>query len=286
MLEKIRVASRTKEQYEASKRYWLSTVDERTERKAGDRIICGSCGSLISVDMPEINFYVKAYCGCREKKKREEEIRAQAIKRASEYRAENAMMIPIEVQGADFTKCLTERYTSRYLETCQELERYCKKYNNALEDGRGVWLHGGCDTGKTYLSVCMLKTLQEQGYTCLFTSQYRIAEEFRDTYNADSSITERELMRKYSYVDCLIIDDFTKMKAGRKKEDLWFMDKINEIIKRRTDRHKPFIITSRESLKKLYTEDNIPLSIAEKLKRAMYSVELTDNKRVPVQQSI
>ena len=286
MLERIRVASRTKEQYEASKRYWLSTVDERTERKAGDRIICGSCGSLISVDMPEMNFYVKAYCGCREKKVQEDERQALARKRASEYRAENSMLIPVELQGADFIKCLTERYTSRYLETCQELERYCRHFYNELEKGRGVWLYGGCDTGKTYLAVCMLKTLQEQGYTCLFTSQYRIAEEFRDTYNAKSEITDRELMTKYAYVDCLIIDDFTRIKAGRKKEDLWFMDKLNELIKRRTDKHKPFIITSRESLKKLYAEDGIPLSIAEKLKRTMYGVELTDNKRVPVQQRI
>ena len=286
MLERIRVASRTKEQYEASKKYWLSTVDERTERKAGERIICGSCGSLISVDMPEMNFYVKAYCGCREKKVQEDERQALARKRASEYRAENSMLIPVELHGADFIKCLTERYTSRYLETCQELERYCRNFYNALEDGRGVWLYGGCDTGKTYLAVCMLKILQEQGYTCLFTSQYRIAEEFRDTYNAKSEITDRELMTKYAYVDCLIIDDFTRIKAGRKKEDLWFMDKLNELIKRRTDKHKPFIITSRESLKKLYAEDGIPLSIAEKLKRTMYGVELTDNKRVPVQQRI
>ena len=286
MLEQIKVASRTKERYEASKRYWLSTVDGVKDRKAGDRIICGFCGSEISVDMPEYNFYIKAKCDCRERKERKEELDALARKRASEYRAENSVLIPVELQGADFTKCLTEMYTSRYLETCQELERYCRNFYNELEKGRGVWLYGGCDTGKTYLAVCMLKILQEKGHTCLFTSQYRIAEEFRDTYNAKSEITERELMSKYAYVDCLIIDDFTKIKAGRKKEDLWFMDKLNELIKRRTDKHKPFIITSRESLKKLYTDDDIPLSIAEKLKRTMYGVELTDNKRVPVQQRI
>ena len=277
---------RTKEQYEERKRYWLSTVDERTERKAGDRIICGYCGSLISVDMPEFNFYIKAYCDCREKKVKEDERQALARKRVSEYRAENTMLIPVELQGADFIKCLTERYTPRYLETCQVLERYCKSYHNALEDGRGVWLHGGCDTGKTYLAVCMLKTLQEQGYTCLFTSQYRIAEEFRDTYNAKSEITERELMTKYAYVDCLIIDYFTKIKAGRKKEDVWFMDKLNELIKRRTDKHKPSIITSRNSLRELYVDDGLPAPIVEKLKRTMYAVELTDNKRIPVQQRI
>lgn len=286
MLERISVASRTKEQYEASKRYWLSTVNERTERKAGDRILCGSCGALISVDMPEMNFYVKAYCGCREKKEREEEKRAQAIKRANEYRAENNFLIPVEVQDADFTKCLTDRYTPRYLEICENLERYCRTFSVALENGRGIWLNGAGDTGKTYLAVCMLKTLQNNGYTCLFTSQYRMAEDFRATYNSTSDVTERELMNKYSFVDCLIIDDFTEMKSGRKKEDSWFSEKINELVKRRTDKHLPTIVTSRKTLRALYAVDAIPAPIAEKFKRTMYSVELTDNKRSPVQQRI
>lgn len=280
------IGSRTKEQYEERKMFWLSTVDEKTERKAGDRILCGLCGSLISVDMPEMNFYVKARCGCQAKREQEEKRQRQARERANYYRAENNFLIPVDVQDADFHKCLTVRYSPHYLEVCEELERYCCTFAVMLENGRGIWLHGAGDTGKTYLAVCMLKTLQNNGYTCLFTSQYRMAEDFRATYNSTSDVTERELMNKYSFVDCLIIDDFTEMKSGRKKEDLWFSEKINELVKRRTDKHLPTIVTSRKTLRALYAVDAIPAPIAEKFKRTMYSVELTDNKRSPVQQRI
>ena len=280
------IGSRTKEQYEERKRFWLSTVDEKTERKAGDRILCGLCGSLISVDMPEMNFYVKARCGCRSKREEAERRQEEARERAKRYRNENEMLIPIDAQGADFYKCLDEKYTQHYLAVCEDLEKYCRTFGISLETGQGLWIYGPADSGKTYLAVCMLKTLQNNGYTCLFTSQYRIAEEFRDTYNAISDVTERELMNKYAFVDCLIIDDFTEMKLGRKKEDAWFIGKINELIKRRTDKHMPTIVTSRKTLRELYAGDAIPASMAEKFKRTMYSVELTDNKRVPVQQRI
>ena len=290
MAELLRVGAtmkgRTVADYKQSKKYWLSTVDGVKDRKADDRIYCGACNSVISVDMPEYNFYIKAKCSCRQKKEETENRQRIIRERANEYRAENEYLVPIEVKDAAFENCLTEKFTPRYLEICEDMERYCRTFNRALDNGRGIWIHGGADTGKTYLAVCMMKMLQNNGYTCLFTTQYRIAEEFRTTYNTASDKTERDVMAKYTFVDCLIIDDFTEMKTGRKKEDVWFNDKLTEIVKRRADKHKPIIVTCRKLIKDFHASESIPPSMAEKMKRTMFSLEMTENKRKSVQLGI
>lgn len=276
----------TKEQYEQQKRRWLSTVDPRKEYIVYDKIYCAFCKKEKSLDMPERNFYTKCPCACETQKAKLEAERKDRQERVKSYQEINKRNIPVEVRGATFFGIVDSTSSENYITVCERCEKFCHNFQAVKQSGRGIWLYGGFDTGKTYLAVAILKTLQSEGVLCTFTTMERILEELKATYNNAATATEQGVMASYAKTDCLILDDFTGIKSSRKGVENWAADRFCEIIKRRDEQHLPTVITSRCSIKELATDGLLPREIVDKLVNKMVPLQLTESQRRARQQEI
>lgn len=274
------------EYYAKRKAYWLSTINERIERTAGGRIYCNFCGKEKSLDIPERNFYTKCACDCERRREEQEEMRRDRIEKTKMYQALNERTLPAEVRGASFFGIVSAKSSENYINVCERCEKFCHNFQAVKQSGRGIWLYGEFDTGKTYLAAAILKTLQSEGVLCTFTTMERILEELKATYSNTATTTEQGVMASYAKVDCLILDDFTGIKSSRKGVENWASDRFCEIIKRRHEQHLPTVITSRKSIRDLATDGLLPREIVDKLVNKMVAMQLTENQRRVVQEKI
>lgn len=279
----------TREHYEEAKKRILSRVDERTEYKAGDLIYCKLCGKVKTLDLPKKNIYLKCACDCAERREARERLEAERRERAAYYREMNESTLPIECANAsffDWNKDGCADMTEEYLTGIERCEKFCKNFDIVRESGRGIWLYGEANTGKTYIAVAMLKTLQNNGVAAIFTTMFRILEEIKSTYNKNAQKTEADVIGTYATADCLIIDNFTGIEYGKRKTDVFGSEKFTEIILRRYEQKKPTVITSRQSLKELFIGGRIPNEIIDKLQNKSVPILLTGNQRRAVQTKI
>lgn len=276
----------TRERYEERKKHWLSTIDEENEYILFDKIYCKNCGTEKSLDMPERNFYVKCDCDCQRKRAVEEERRRERTARAKAYQEINDCTLPAEVRGASFYRIVDSTSSENYITVCERCEKFCHNFQAVKQSGRGIWLYGGFDTGKTYLAAAILKTLQSEGVLCTFTTMERILEELKATYNNAATATEQGVMASYAKTECLILDDFTGIKSSKRGAENWAADRFCEIIKRRYEQHLPTVITSRYSIRELATDGLLPREIVDKLVNKMVLLQLTESQRRARQQEI
>lgn len=276
----------TKEQYEERKKHYLSTVDLKNEYAVCDKIYCLHCRAEKSVDMPEHNFFVKAVCDCEQRRIAAEARRIERLKKSREYQEANKRILPVEVQGATFYGIFDGSSSEEYINVCERCEKFCHNFQAVRQTGRGIWLYGGFDTGKTYLAAAILKTLQGEGVLCTFTTMERILEELKATYNNAATATEQSVMVRYANVECLIIDGFSGIKTNKRGVENWAADHFCEIIKRRYEKNLPTIITSRSSIRELATEGLLPREIVDKLVNKMVLMQLIESQRRASQQRI
>ena len=276
----------TPEKYEERKRYWLSTVDEENEYVVFDKIYCKHCRTEKSLDMPERYFYIKCDCDCERKRAEQEARSRERIARARTYQEINERTLPAEVCGASFYRIVDSTSSENYITVCERCEKFCHNFQEVRQSGRGIWLYGGFDTGKTYLAAAILKTLQSKGVLCTFTTMERILEELKATYNNAATATEQGVMASYAKTDCLILDDFTGIKSSKRGAENWAADRFCEIIKRRYEQHLSTVITSRRSIKELATDGLLPREIVDKLVNKMVPLQLIESQRRASQQKI
>lgn len=267
------------EQYEQRKQYFLNNIDPKNEYVLFGKIYCAHCKKEKSLDMPERYFYVKCPCDCERKREFVEQKRKERAEKIRIYRESNERNLPMDVRGASFYKLVDSKSSENYITVCERCEKFCRNFQAVKQSGRGIWLYGEFDTGKTYLASAILKTLQDEGVMCIFTTMERILDELKATYNTTTSATEQSVMTNYAKVDCLILDDFIGIKSSRKGVDNWAADKFCEIIKRRHEQHLPTVITSRSSIRGLTTDGLLPREIVDKLVNKMVELQLTERQR-------
>lgn len=285
--ESIKSKYHTPERYAEKKAHLLATVNPACEYVVIDKIFCKHCGKEKTLDMPERYFFVKCRCDCEARRDEALERHREKLEKVKLYKAINERTLPAEVQRASFYGIFNNKSSENYITVCDRCEKFCRNFQAVKESGRGIWLYGEFDTGKTYLAAAILKALQNDGVLCTFTTFERILEELKSTYgNNNGTVTEQVVMSSYAKVDCLILDNFTGIKSSRKGADNWAADRFCEIIKRRHDQHLPTVITSRASIRDMATDGLLPREIVDKLVNKMVPMQLIESQRRARQQEI
>ena len=285
-LEKIDGFSFSLERYLASKKRWLERIDLRKEYVVMDKIYCKACGRVKSVDMPERNFFINANCDCQERREAQERAAEKRIEQAKMFKELNERTLPAEVRGASFYGIFDKYSSQDYITICSRCEKFCTNFQAVKQSGRGIWLYGEYDTGKTYLAAAMLKSLQSEGVTVNFTTVGRIMEDLKATFGAGSTATEQSVMNLYCGVECLIIDGFTGIKSSKRGAESWQAERFCEIIRRRCDLNLPTVITCRRSIKELAADNLLPWEIVDRLTAKMVPFQLTEIQRKAKQEEI
>lgn len=279
MLEPIAKGSKlgTPAYYNERKKYWLSHIDEKQEYVVGDIIFCAHCQSKKSVDIKN-KFYVKAYCPCQERKQKADESRRARLEKARTYHEHNVELIPIDCQGARFSRIIRkDERSDDYVTACVRCEKFCRNFEEVKKKGRGLWLYGPSEAGKTYLTVAMLYALQEEGVPAIFTSAERILEEIKATYRKEGN-SASNVFAKYTTVDCLFVDNFRGFKGGKKGAESWASDQFNEIIRRRYEQNRPTVFTARQSIRDIFVDGLITQDVVDKLLNKQVQIEITGNR--------
>jgi DNA replication protein DnaC len=112
----------------------------------------------------------------------------------------------------------------------------------AMENGFIVALLGSRGTGKTQMSVNVLRKFYKEEKSCWYTKAVDFYLDYRNCFKNDSGETEIEIVRKYSSFDLLVID------ALENRSDTQFENMVlNHIIDKRYDNYKNTILISNET---------------------------------------
>jgi DNA replication protein DnaC len=107
-------------------------------------------------------------------------------------------------------------------------------------DGTGLLLIGAIGTGKTHLSVGIIKELiQGRGVACLFYDYRELLKQIQNSYNASVQATELDVLRPVFDVEVLFLDEL-----GAVKPTEWVWDTVSLILNTRYNNNRTTIITT------------------------------------------
>lgn len=114
----------------------------------------------------------------------------------------------------------------------------CIKYIDSFPCEKSMIMVGGVGTGKTLLASAMLDSLVDK-YKCEIIKVIDVVRELKATWSKDSDTTEEQLIKFYSGLDLLILDEVGSQ-FGSDTEKLFIFD----IIDGRYQEMKPTILIS------------------------------------------
>jgi DNA replication protein DnaC len=106
--------------------------------------------------------------------------------------------------------------------------------------GKGLLFTGSLGVGKTHLAVGVLRRLvQERGVRGLFCDYRELLKNIQNSYNAQVSTTELQLLQPVFAAEVLVLDDL-----GAQKPNEWVWDTVALILNTRYNDKQTTIITT------------------------------------------
>lgn len=193
---------------------------------------------------------VTSYCEeCAKEQKLEEEAEQLRI-----HNENQAKRLQTKKRNAGISKRNEDIRFAHYIADTPEKELAKKKVNDmarAIYDGKeagSLILTGKVGTGKTMLGCAAINAIIA-GKSCRMVKMIDMFREIKETWRKDSPITELELIKKYSTVDLLVIDE-AGVNYDSDTEKMFIFD----IIDGRYQEMKPTIVITNldmEELKKV-----------------------------------
>jgi len=103
----------------------------------------------------------------------------------------------------------------------------------------GLLIVGKCGVGKTHLAVGVLKAIGEKNHRVIFADSRELISEIRSSFDQNSNINSRQLIRKVAATGLLLLDDL-----GAYHLTEWVKDTFADIITRRFNNRLPIILTT------------------------------------------
>ena len=208
--------------------------------------VCQYCGSsLESYPTGKVGFNWRCEreeCRDRERREREQAQRALEKERLIRIQANPERYLREFHVPRKYLQCSLDNF-----EGGGNVVQWCREYAQDLVQScaGNVLLTGGCGTGKTHLAVAILRQAICEGFSgkAIFTTAPELLLNIREAFSEKTTVTEREVVEKYSDVDLLLLDDL-----GAEKQSSWSITTLFLIIDRRLREMLPTVITSNLSL--------------------------------------
>lgn len=112
----------------------------------------------------------------------------------------------------------------------------CQRYaqNFTLDNKQSLLIQGSFGTGKSHLSMSIVKEVKAKGYTVLYMNVPQLISTIKNTYNNRNGMTEQELAQIISDVDLMVFDDF-----GINMNE-FATSKMFELVESRVGKHNIF----------------------------------------------
>lgn len=126
------------------------------------------------------------------------------------------------------------------------IQGYVDNLDDNLNNGRNIILIGGVGTGKTHLSIALLKAVIENGGAGIFLTASDLFLNIRETWTRTSEISTIERIRLFVDLDFLVIDEIGVQRGTDNEREILF-----SIINARYNNLKPTVLLSNLSLEEV-----------------------------------
>lgn len=179
-------------------------------------------------------------CECRERRLQQARMRGLASTIPPKFRG-----IAIADDGQTITNA-GRPMTFHAPEVIREVLRFCRRIDEELDNGNGLWLEGGNGTGKTTLAMLVSKAALDAGRSVAIYSMPKLLAEIRNTFDRDSDESYANLRKRLADVDLLHLDD-----VGAEQQTEWVLEQLYSIVNERYEDGKSIVITTNLSFEKL-----------------------------------
>lgn len=204
-------------------------------------LICNECKKKYDYYKFDNGQIVRDGCNCDNYEFQREQRKAFAKKkqRRKIEKIYRKSIIPYDLQEATF-----ESYEPQN-ESQEKLFNICKRYadNFDINNKQSLLLQGDFGLGKSHLAMAALKVIKANDHSVLFMDVPQLLTAYKDTYNKDSEMTEKELDKVIDEVDLLVLDDY-----GTTVNDFG-NQKLFNVMNMRKGKHN--IITTNNTAKEL-----------------------------------
>jgi DNA replication protein DnaC len=118
----------------------------------------------------------------------------------------------------------------------REVRDFVRNIDANLDEGRGLWLTGGCGTGKTALAMIVAKAAIDTGRTVAIYSCPRLLSVIRDSIERGGVL---DFLDRLAEADLLQIDDL-----GAEHRTEWVLEQLYTIVNARYEDERSTIVTS------------------------------------------
>ena len=123
-----------------------------------------------------------------------------------------------------------------------------------MDNKQSLLIQGTFGTGKSHLSMSIVKEVKAKGYTVLYMNVPQLISTIKNTYNNGTDMTEQELAKIISDVDLMVFDDY-----GINMNE-FATSKMFELIESRIGKHNIFTtnldekeMTRNKDLKRIFS---------------------------------
>lgn len=184
-------------------------------------------------ECPECFKLKQAQKAIEEEKAMQEKAQKSRMERIKETR------MPLEYQTKDFSTFFQDTESQR--EAFNMAERFVNGWGKAKAGGYGLLFLGGCGTGKTHLACAIMLELMDR-YLFVYPRYYKVSEIFsavRSTYQTGVITNEEEMLKFFSSIQLLVIDEVGIQKGSEAEKRILF-----SILDNRVTSNKPTILMS------------------------------------------
>ena len=132
--------------------------------------------------------------------------------------------------------CALSGMPSTYLDAEADVARARRMH----DEGRGLYVWGDVGRGKTHLACAIAKGWAELGRAFRFATAQQLLGDLRACY--DGSMREADVLRDYSSVPLLVLDDL-----GKEVPTAWALSRLFQVVDARYNEGLPTVYTSQLS---------------------------------------
>ena len=129
----------------------------------------------------------------------------------------------------------------------ESFERYCENFEDIKIKGLGIIMLGNAGNGKTFYSDCIFNDLLSKGYVVYRTTISSLFQRFKDTYNPNSKVNIKDLIKELKECDLIVLDDL----GSENISENWGEENIYNLLDFLTTNNISLILSSNLSLEDL-----------------------------------
>ena len=230
-------------------------------------LYCGKCHTKKQTEIVFLGVVRRPMCLCKcEAEKRDAE---EAERKRFEQAERIKQLRRVGFAESDMHKWNFANDDMENPKITKAMQNYVDNFTELKKEGKGLLLHGGVGTGKTFAACEVANALIDKGYHVLVTNFARIVNTLQSTYE------KQEYIDSLNRFSLLVLDDL-----GIERDTPFMREQVYNIVDSRYRAGLPMIITTNLTIEKIKSPDDIENKrIYDRVLERCFPVEVSGGSR-------